>query len=196
MRAVCKQCLYPLTTCLCSDVAPVMSPIPILILQHKKEVGHAKNTVRLLSLSLKNLTVITHDNHAVASQALSALLSKYRNPAVVYPTIGSLPIEQLKGHSKHDAYILLDGSWRQSRGMWLAYPDLHPLPHYHFTDAGSSNYVIRHTKMEQGLSTLEAVAYTLTQTTTVDTSILYRLQAAMQKNWRGPQHHLRKRKDK
>lgn len=196
MRAICQHCHFPQSTCLCSAVEKIKSPIPIIILQHKNEVNHAKNTVRLLSLSLENLSVITHNNHTTNDNAISTALSKFLNPAVIYPSAESCPLEQSNGISNHDAYILLDGSWRQSRGMWLANPILQNLPHYHFANAGPSNYNIRHTAVEHGLSTLEAVAYTLSQTTGVDTSGLYHLQTAMQANWRGPEHHLRNHKHK
>src|SRR5690625_1064691 len=53
-RPTCSQCAQPQVRCICPWVQPVKNRVPVLILQHPKEAGSAKNTARLLHLSLSN----------------------------------------------------------------------------------------------------------------------------------------------
>ncbi|MDO9158529.1 MAG: DTW domain-containing protein, partial [Burkholderiaceae bacterium] len=51
-RPCCPVCERPQRTCLCPWVRPVAHRTEVLILQHPQEAHHAKNTARLLHLSL------------------------------------------------------------------------------------------------------------------------------------------------
>ena len=51
-RLLCPHCLRPQTTCICRFVTPIASTGEVLILQHPLEEHHAKNSARLLHLSL------------------------------------------------------------------------------------------------------------------------------------------------
>lgn len=191
MRQYCKQCHYPANTCLCFAIQTIESSVKVLIIQHPKEVDHAKNTVRLLKLSLKNLVVLIENQDNFKSQ-LTHYLNLANHPAIIYPSTTSLPLEKINNSPLHDLLILLDGSWRQAYGLWCRHTRLHPLPQYHFSAPPNSNYTIRHTPRDNSLSTLEAVAYALSQTDVCDVSPLYHLQDAMQLQWQGPLHHQRR----
>ena len=52
-RATCAVCQRPQVTCLCAWVRPVTHATEVLVLQHPLEAHHAKNTARLLHLSLR-----------------------------------------------------------------------------------------------------------------------------------------------
>ena len=191
MRNYCSNCHYPLTTCICASVAQINSPIPCLILQHHKEIIHAKNTARLVSLVVDNVEISTFPTQC-DDNVLNRCLEEASNPAVIYPSDNSVPIESLSNKKHHhDLLILLDGSWRQAYAMWQEHRQLHRLPQYHFTQSPESRYAIRHTKQEGGLSTLEATAYALAVLADVDPTPLYDVQQAMQAHWRGPDDHRR-----
>ena len=51
-RPTCTQCLRPQATCICRFARPTLAACEVLILQHPLEVHHAKNSARLLHLSL------------------------------------------------------------------------------------------------------------------------------------------------
>ena len=112
---------------------------------------------------------------------------------MIYPSPESTSLEKTPQSGTHDLFILLDGSWRQAYGLWQRFTQLHPLPQYHFSHAGPSDYRIRHTRSESGLSTLEAVAHVMKVTTETDPAPLYRLQQFMQAQWQGPAAHLRRK---
>ncbi|MEG3765784.1 tRNA-uridine aminocarboxypropyltransferase [Alteromonas sp. 14N.309.X.WAT.G.H12] len=191
MRQYCKQCHFPASTCLCFAIQPIQSSVKVLVIQHPKEVHHAKNTVRLLKLSLQNLVVLIENQDDFKTQ-LTHYLNLANYPAIIYPSPTSSPLEQMNNNTPHDLLILFDGSWRQAYGLWCRHKQLHLLPQYHFSAPPNSTYTIRHTQRDNSLSTLEAVAYTLSHTDRCDVRPLYNLQDAMQLQWQGPANHQRR----
>lgn len=190
MRSYCSQCSFPQSTCLCPHINAIASPVELVILQHSKEVTHAKNTARLVSLCVEKTTVYsgihTYDFNTAQThieQSVAALL---------YPGENSQPVESV-AFSNHppSLLILLDGSWSQAYALYQRLGWLHHLPQWHFTHAPPSAYRIRHTAREYSLSTLEAAAYALQVGYGVDSRPLHQLQQAMQEQWRGPAAHQR-----
>ena len=192
MRPYCNQCQYPEVTCICDDITVSTSPIDIVIIQHRKEHSHAKNTARLVSLVLKNaVTTFTDDE-----EAMTALAQRYTesNAALIYPHSNSTPLESTskddRGHLQ--TLIFIDGSWKQAYGIVKSFPWLEALPMFHFENAPRSNYRIRHTSVNNALSTLEAVAYSLECLCHSDVTNLYSAQEAMQRHFKSPAQHHRK----
>ncbi|MDR8085440.1 DTW domain-containing protein, partial [Acinetobacter baumannii] len=56
-RAVCASCLRAQTACICQWIAPVAPQASLLVLLHPLEVGNAKNSGRLLHLSVAGSTL-------------------------------------------------------------------------------------------------------------------------------------------
>jgi len=192
MRPYCDQCQYPEVTCICDDITVSTSPIDIVIIQHRKEHSHAKNTARLVSLVLKNAVIIfTDDEEAMAALAQR---STEGNAALVYPHSNSSPLESASKDEKgrFQALIFIDGSWKQAYGIVKSFPWLEALPMFHFKSAPRSNYRIRHTSVNDALSTLEAVAYSVECLCHIDVSNLYSAQEAMQRHFKSPPQHHRK----
>ena len=188
MRAYCDQCRYPVSTCLCNFVRPEPAPADIIIVQHSKEAGHAKNTARLVALGLTNCTIVTEQQ--LNEQLINGLAS--RHCAVLYPDEHSQAIESAAFKTLlPEVVIVIDGSWKQAYGMMQRSAWLQSLPHWHFTLAPESGYAIRHTRLSHSLSTLEAVAYCLEVGYQFNSSPLYALQQAMQSFWQGPAEHRR-----
>ena len=192
MRPYCDQCQYPEVTCICDDITVSTSPIDIVIIQHRKEHSHAKNTARLVSLVLTNaVTIFTDDEEAMA-----ALAQRYTegNAALIYPHSNSSRLESASKDDKgrFQALLFIDGSWKQAYGIVKSFPWLEALPMFHFDSAPRSNYRIRHTSVNNALSTLEAVAYSVECLCHTDVSNLYSAQEAMQRHFKSPPQHHRK----
>lgn len=60
-RPVCPHCQRPQSTCICSLVTPTPPACEVLILQHPLEEHHAKNSARLLHLSLPGSRLVVLD---------------------------------------------------------------------------------------------------------------------------------------
>jgi DTW domain-containing protein YfiP len=191
LRLYCSSCNYPQTTCVCSHIDIISVPVNVVILQHVKERVHAKNTARLVSLCIPTAQIISTED----ANAINMLHEQCNatNSAVIYPSEESIAIENslVTPLEDVDTVIFIDGSWKQAFGIMQKHSWLQSLPAYHFSEAPNTHYAIRHTRVSNALSTLEAVAYTLSYAFNTDVAPLHKVQQAMQKHWRGPKSHRR-----
>ncbi|MDO6774438.1 tRNA-uridine aminocarboxypropyltransferase [Shewanella sp. 3_MG-2023] len=160
IRIICKSCGYPQSACICDSVTKMEAKTEVIVLQHPSEVEHAKNTVKLLSLTLPQTQVVvgeSADDFALLRQQLAAA----NKPVyLVYPCENS----QNAADSSVPAdccILLIDGTWRKAFKMLQLNPWLLELPALHIEFEGVSQYLIRKAKRSDSLSTLEATAYTL-----------------------------------
>ena len=191
MRAYCEQCHYPINTCVCEHIKSISIPLNVIIIQHPKEATHAKNTARLVAMSIPSACIVlSNDVDAMHKLAQS---SCEQTTALIYPSENSVALEDLSKEKKqqYEKLILIDGSWKQAYGIVKQSLWLQSLPAYHFSNAAPSQYAIRHTSLPHALSTLEAAAHSISCLCEADMSALYTLQTAMQEHWQGPVSHRR-----
>jgi DTW domain-containing protein YfiP len=141
----------------------------VLILQHPMEVDHAKNTARLLHLSLPRSRMFTGE--AFGEPDLRAAIDNApqapRYTVLLYPETlrepaPALDLEQLKDPARVQL-VVLDATWRKSRKMLHLNPLLRQLPRLSLEDVPASGYVIRKAHKPGQLSTLEAACAALAQ---------------------------------
>jgi DTW domain-containing protein YfiP len=137
----------------------------VLILQHPLEVDHAKNTARLLHLSLPNSQMLTGEVFDESSLQAAAQTDRYT--VLLYPQTEHDPAPvadpALLHDLKHLCLVVLDATWRKSRKMLHASPWLQQLPRLSLVDAPASHYAIRKAHKPGQLSTLEATCVVLAQ---------------------------------
>jgi DTW domain-containing protein YfiP len=166
------MCLRPQLTCICGLIAPMASPVDLLILQHPLEVANAKNSARLLHLSMTGSWMVAGETFS--NEELEPLLTNGgRLPLLLYPdssdmasplTATPAPLNPALLHSPDKLrLVVLDATWRKSRKMLYLNPLLQQLPRLALRDMPASNYRIRKAHAPDQLSTLEAVAYALAQ---------------------------------
>ena len=190
-RASCKHCHYPQKTCVCAAIIPMKCAVQVTILQDPSESQHAKNTARLIPLILPNCDIIvgnTPEDFAALCTRLHPEIAQ-GHCAVIYPSPSALCVENLATTNNTSSrppfshLILLDGSWRKAKKIWLSNPWLHTLPVLSFAQVPDGQYHIRHTQLTDSLSTLEALAHTLQIGFGVDTMPLHHIFSAMQAHW-------------
>ena len=170
-RPQCAACLRPQSTCICSLVTPTPHASDVLILQHPLEAHHAKNSARLLHLSLPHSRLVVGE--AFDHAALGALLVEPRYTVLLYPptahaghaTPAPLDAVQLQDPARV-RLVVLDATWRKSRKMLHLSPALQRLPRLSrlsLVDAPASDYVIRKAHKPGQISTLEATCAALAQ---------------------------------
>ena len=179
-RPVCPACLRPRSVCICQWVRPVAHTTQVLILQHPQEVGHAKNSARLLHLSLQHSTLLVgevwNDPDLPTQHRLHTLLL-YPSSDTAQPALGMQAASALLASSAPQPVtpqpdparqaslrlVVLDGTWRQSRAMLRQNPWLQCLPRLSLDDMPPSRYAIRKAHKPGQLSTLEATCAALAQ---------------------------------
>jgi DTW domain-containing protein YfiP len=167
-RHECAACQRPQVTCICGLVTPTPHACEVLILQHPLEEHHAKNSARLLQLSLPGSRLVVAE--AFDEAALHALMPEPRYTVLLYPPTAyeghaaPAPLDptQLSTPSKL-RLIVLDATWRKSRKMLHQSSALQRLPRLALTDVPPGRYAIRKAHQPEQLSTLEATCAALAQ---------------------------------
>jgi DTW domain-containing protein YfiP len=57
-RQICKHCGFIISDCICDSISAVENQTQIIVLQHKSEANHSKNTIRIAELIYNNITVV------------------------------------------------------------------------------------------------------------------------------------------
>lgn len=115
------------------------------------------------------------------------LISEPKHHALFFPSQCSQPFEEAISNSKiiqpTHRFIFIDSTWRKAKRLLLENTWLQEIPQYHFQESVEGQYRIRKTNVDNGLSTLESVAYALEKADSLDTSTLHTLFAKMQSFW-------------
>lgn len=139
----------------------------VLILQHPLEVQHAKNTARLLHLSLADSQLLVGE--AFDAPTLQTALQGPATNVLLYPAdeqpTATVPAWDPARHAPAAPLrlVVLDGTWRKSRKMLHLNPLLQSLPRLSLDGAHASRYLIRKAHKPGQLSTLEATCAALAQ---------------------------------
>lgn len=171
-RSTCARCLRAQTACICSHIVSLQSKVEVLILQHPLEVSQTKGSARLLHMSLAGSQLETGEAFA-PEQLQQWLHAGGKQPVLLYPASPHSGPDASSTASGADQtapwlpqnlrLIVLDGTWRKSRKMLHANPQLALLPRYSLSSMPASHYRVRKAHRPDQLSTLEAVCYALAQ---------------------------------
>jgi DTW domain-containing protein YfiP len=181
-RLYCPRCAYPTKTCVCHAIEETQYQTRVVVLQHPDEVKHAKNTARLISLVIPETEVAVGES----AEDFAELSGRFANDSaavVLFPTTDSIALDISAGREPIDTLIILDGTWRKARKMWLMNPWLHKLRVCHLRGTDQSAYSIRKTSVRGGMASIEAVAHGLELLEGGSTKPLRNALMAMQSHW-------------
>lgn len=161
-REICPTCQRPLNVCYCSALVHIPNRIKVLIIQHPLEEKHPFNTGRMAHLCLENSDLIVAER--LADEALAELLKP--RSALLYPSLSWLPeVAQVEPGTPQaqalEQLVVIDATWRKSKKILHLHPALQQLPRVSFEGALHSNYQVRHSSLENSLSTIESIARAL-----------------------------------
>jgi DTW domain-containing protein YfiP len=158
-RQNCTRCNSPLNRCLCHTIIAIENHWPVHILQHSNESNHPLGTAKIAQLSLSqcelNISKITADHERAIDTILAA------QPILIFPSASSIALESINT-DKSRPLIFLDATWRKAKRMYLESELLQSLPTAHLPANRLPAYKIRKSPNAQALSTVEAIAETLT----------------------------------
>lgn len=168
----CQNCFRPEISCICGKVARNDNALRVVILQHPQEQFKSLNSARLTHLSLKNSAI----HVGLSWPSFKQIAGPEEKPSqwgVLYlkpdskpdakkttrPLISHTPKRQpLVDTSILKGLIALDGTWKQSKALWWRNSWLLKLNRISLNPDDPS---LRPQVKSEGLSTLEAVAFTL-----------------------------------
>ena len=165
---MCTQCLRPQSACICYLVTPVMHATEVLILQHPLETHQAKNSARLLHLSLNGSRILVGEDIDAREWEKISVVPKYN--VLLYPptelpghAYAPLPDPVVLKDPTKIRLVVIDATWRKSRKMLHLNRALQLLPRLALDKVPSSRYLIRKAHKPGQLSTLEATCAALMQ---------------------------------
>jgi DTW domain-containing protein len=131
----------------------------VTLVVHAKELKRTTNTGRLALHALVNSEMrVRGEDHG--RMDLSDLLSTEYESYVLYPADDAIELDGLKP-LKAVQLIVADGNWRQASKVHNRHPELSHLPRLKISHKNLSEHHLRKEHMENGLSTLEAIALAL-----------------------------------
>ncbi|NVK39352.1 MAG: DTW domain-containing protein [Gammaproteobacteria bacterium] len=161
-REICEGCQRPQAVCLCPHLVSLKAPCELVILQHPSEQKQALATVPILKQCISPIDVWVGEDFS-GHPKLQALLEKPQTCRILFPSEESdnwsLDDPALAVQANIQYLIIIDGTWRKAKRIWHMNPWLHELPCAQLTDIPKTQYQIRSSSIEGGVSTLEAVSF-------------------------------------
>lgn len=156
-RQICSHCDRPIKTCLCDVLVKLSCQYQLIILQDPKEAKHALSSAPILSKSIQGARLVVGE----VFDPIELLGPDWNeNSLLVFPNEKSLTTEEaIQKSFKH--LILLDGTWRKVARLIHLNPWLLELPNIAIQSSHASEYQIRKSPREDGLSTIEAAVHVL-----------------------------------
>ncbi|WP_373048334.1 tRNA-uridine aminocarboxypropyltransferase [Vulgatibacter sp.] len=146
----CPRCVMRSELCLCGDLSPVADHTEVLILRHEKEGWRTTNTARVAELALSRCQVVEWGGREMQLPDLAGSW-------LLFPGTGpSIP-----AGPRPERLVVLDGSWRQARRIFLRCPALHALPRLSLPAPAVAAPRLRAAPDPAAMSTLEAIARAL-----------------------------------
>ena len=155
-RPWCKRCNKVQVACICHMITEIDNKYKLIILQHPSEANKAVGTARILSLSLKRCEVI-------CAETIPHNLLSFAPTYLLYPNEGECLQASHANFPTNSQFILLDGSWRKAYRLLQMNPELQMLPRIAIDVKQPTQYKIRKSSKEQGVSSVEAGFYLLSQ---------------------------------
>ena len=163
-RSLCAHCKFSLSTCLCEDLSVLDNKLKIIILQDPNEIKVSKNTARLLTLCLSQCEIIVGETQSDFSILKQLPIT---STALLYPAEDAMLLDEMCTSTKTfteqlSHLIVLDGTWKKAFKIMQLTPLLNNFTKVSFASIPQNRYRIRKAPREDSLSTLEAVAHSLT----------------------------------
>ncbi len=160
-RSFCTKCEFLKSRCLCDTLKVIPNNVHLIVLQHPSETKHPLNTVRIMKKSFKEMTIIIGEDFSTDIR-LNTILSEINNScAILYPGEDAVVLNSEESHKKITHILLLDGTWRKAKKIYMLSKNLHALPLIKLVTSTTTNYRIRKAPSDQSLSTIEAATIAL-----------------------------------
>jgi DTW domain-containing protein YfiP len=158
----CPNCFLHLNLCLCSLIPVLDLKTKISLVIHHKELKRTSNTGQLALKSLSNSSMRVRGLKDFPLD-LEDLLSDEYETMLLFPFDNAeiLTPDFVKGIKKKIQIIVPDGNWRQASKVNTRYKELDHIKRVKVARVGIDSYHIRTETTQDGMATLQAIAYAL-----------------------------------
>ena len=160
-RSFCNECDFLKSRCLCDTLKSISNKIHLIVLQHPTETKHPLNTVRIMKKSFNEITVINGEDFTSDLRLNTLLCDPNNSVALLYPKDDSTLLGETFLPITPTHLILIDGTWRKAKKIYMLSRNLHTLPSIRLAPVETSEYKIRKAPSSDSLSTLEAAVSAL-----------------------------------
>ncbi|WP_434339464.1 tRNA-uridine aminocarboxypropyltransferase [Motilimonas cestriensis] len=155
-RPWCTRCNKAQVACICHMITEIDNQYKLIILQHPSEANKAIGTARILSLSLKRCEL-------VCAETLPVGFIEAAPTYLLYPSEQNTTQAGDTCIPANSQFVLLDGSWKKAFRLLQTNPSLQSLPRVAIDVKQQTQYKIRKSSKQQGVSSVEAGYYLLSQ---------------------------------
>ncbi|MFO6425019.1 tRNA-uridine aminocarboxypropyltransferase [Motilimonas sp. KMU-193] len=155
-RPWCNRCNKAQVACICKLITEINNQYKLIILQHPSEANKAVGSARILSLSLSQCELI-------CSETISLEKLVEAPTYLLYPSSEPVISAGEGKFADNSQFILLDGSWKKAFRLLQLNPALQQLPRVGIAVKQPSQYRIRKSNKAQGVSSVEAGYYLMSQ---------------------------------
>lgn len=145
-------------------MSPVDNQPYVVVLQHPSEVKQSKGTLGLLAQSLSRCVVLVGEDFSQHAQLAQIIRDFGNRVSLLYPSEQANIIQAANDTDQvlqNHCIILLDATWKKAYRMFNLSSVLHQIPHISLPEGITGQYLIRKTRRNNALSTLEACCYAL-----------------------------------
>lgn len=156
-RAFCERCNKALAACICESIQDIDNRYFLHILQDPSEQNKAIGTARIVELSLARVKLSV-------GEVFDPLDFDLENSFLLFPDEKAQDLDRLQEIQQINSdsqFIILDGSWKKAYKLLMLNPFLQALPKISITVDEKTQYRIRKSPRQDGLSTVEAAYYLL-----------------------------------
>lgn len=164
IRSRCTYCKRPLKVCYCHLCREIDNKTPVLLLQHPDETKKALNTARIIALNLTRSAIWQGVDFSFENITQWFDAAHADSWTLLYPGSAAQPLTHFKQTypvDKQVGILLLDGTWRNAREIYLRNSWMHSVMQVGIEVHEKSRYRIRKAPKEGCLSTVEAVCQAL-----------------------------------
>ncbi|OOM05906.1 tRNA-uridine aminocarboxypropyltransferase [Clostridium saccharobutylicum] len=156
----CNKCGLPTINCICNIVPKIETKTKIWILSTEREFSRPSNTARLLKLvNPESTELILWERTNAPEKLIEYINSEEYEIYILFPMENDDLSEskfEYKSSEKIQAFIILDGTWKEARRILRKSDYLKNLPRVSLNPIHKSEYTLRRGASEGELCTIEA----------------------------------------
>ena len=170
---------------MCQHITEVKQHTRLVILQHPAEAKNSKNTVRLLKLLTDNIEIHIGESRSDFLHLKDKILSNKDQYFLLFPGSQAKTFDSYQPAAERPVYnlIIIDGTWRKAKKLLHQNPWLAELRHLTLDSSYNAQYGIRKTSIDNGLSTIEAVAYCLREMENIELTPFFTALEGLKQNF-------------